>query len=493
MKTNRLTTTLVAGVLMASGLSAVEEGTPKRALKANYQEVYNETPGKAESFTEMFSEGMVYGRLRSNTFWWWWQEDNADQDSHLMSGLGGSLIYKTASLSGFDMTGGLYYSRAFLDEDSQNLASAWKPGADTLSRFDYTNTGNKSIGVLGQAYIRYTGFEKSEVKFGRQLVETFYTKSNDSKMAPNTFDGLVFDTKLIDKTAIRLGYLTAQKLRAHTQSHSVLMYGDANSTSANNAKWSENDDSVMHKGLTYTRLKAAGVDTEAPLIVGDIHNKSVENLKLDGSFYVVPDLVSQVMGEANYKISFGDYSLTPGVRYIRQFDNGAGAIGGAALSGNLAGVSGSSGGYDDADSVDGQMIAARLVSKFDRYKINLGYTQTMDEADLIAPWRGFLTAGYTRSMARFNWFANMKSYRLEVVRNDNKKGVFKDLYIMASVMHTDADETKGFYDEEYYYLGFIQNIPSMIDLQWRLRLGYADTERPNADNLDARFEINYLF
>ncbi|MGE4397768.1 MAG: hypothetical protein AB7D34_10050, partial [Sulfurimonas sp.] len=60
-------------------------------------------------------------------------------------------------------------------------------------------------------------------------------------------------------------------------------------------------------------------------------------------------------------------------------------------------------------------------------------------------------------------------------------------------LHTDADESKGYFDENYYYIGFIQNIPSMSDLQWRLRLGYTDTKELYADSLDSRLEINYLF
>jgi hypothetical protein len=96
-------------------------------------------------------------------------------------------------------------------------------------------------------------------------------------------------------------------------------------------------------------------------------------------------------------------------------------------------------------------------------------------------------------MARYNWMANTKSYRVELQRAANKTGVFTDIFVQASILHTDADESKGYYDENYYYLGFVQNLPMLSDLQWRLRLGYNDTEKTDADSLDARFEINYLF
>lgn len=487
----RITLAAAASCLLLPGAWA-QSVQPKQALKTNYQIVYNETPGSVDTFASMFSEGMFYGRLRWNNFYYDWEADNSSQNSHYIAGVGGSVVYKSATFSDIDVTGGLYFSRAFFDASSDPV-NRLKPGKDVLSRFDYSNTGSKSMGVPAQAYLRYSGIPNTGVKIGRQLVETFFTKSNDTKMIPNTFDALVVDTKAIPETSVRLGYLAAQKLRDHTQSHSVLTYGDSASTASLQPGWSENDDTAMHKGLTYTSLALAGVDTDAPLIVGDLHNASLPGLKLDASFYAVPDLVSEVMVEGNYKIRTGDITITPGVRYIKQFDNGAGKIGGAAYNGSLAGASGPSGGYDDADSLDSQMIAARLVGTYQNYKLNIGYTQVMDEADLITPWRGFPTAGYTRSMARYNWMANTKSYRIELIRNGNAKGVYKELFTQMSVLHTDADESKGYYDEDYYYAGFVQNVPGFADLQWRLRLGYTDTEKTDADSLDGRFEINYLF
>ncbi len=482
---------LFAGLLALTITVSAQEEIPKQTLLTNYLVAYNQTPGSAENFTEMFSKGMFYGRLRSNTFYFGYETETAG-NSHLASGLGGSLIYKSATLGGFDMGGGLYYSRAFFDS-SEDPVSILKPGKDVLSRYDYVNTGNKSMGVLGQAYLRYRGIPQTAIVAGRQLVETFYTKSNDTKMIPNTFDGLVVETRAVPDTGIKLAYLYEQKLRDHTQAHSVLMYGDVNSSSSVRPEWSENDDSAMHKGLTYTRLEAADVSTKAPLIAGDLHNTSVPNLKLDASFYAVPELLSEVMAEANYKIGMGEFSLTPGVRYIRQFDNGAGAIGGASYSGKLAGKSGEVNGYNEADSLESQMIAARLVGGYGLYKLNLGYSQILDEADLITPWRGFPTAGYTRSMGIYNWMANTKSYRIELQRNANKEGIYSDLFVQASILHVDADESKGYSDENYYYVGFVQNVPSLVELQWRLRLGYADFSEADADFLDSRFELNYLF
>jgi hypothetical protein len=467
---------LIVSALVLSTNVYAADAAPKQAMKTNCQKVYNETPGVVDNFADMFKQGEFYGALRSNTFYYQYEkdDDSAKRDSHVVSGLGGSIVYKSAIYADFDFTAGLYYSQAFFNDDIDD-STMMKAGKDTFSRNNFANTGDKSMGVLGQANIRYIGLPKTEIIAGRQLVETFYTKSNDTKMIPNTFDGAVATTKIVDKTSMKLAYLVSQKLRDHTETHSVIAYDGYN----------ENDDSAVHKGLTKAKLKAKGIENPA-LITGDINNKSVKNLKLDASFYAIPELLSEVMLEANYKISLGDITVSPGMRYIKQFDNGAGAIGGAAYDSTPVG-------YNDADSLDAQMIAARVVTQIANYKINLGYSNVLDEADLITPWRGFPTAGYTRSMARYNWEANTKGYRIEMQRNANKTGVYKDMFIQASILFTDADEDKGKSDAMYYYIGFVQNIPALDNMQWRLRLGYEDTEKDGSDNLDSRFEINYLF
>ena len=479
----RFSIILILTLLFAS-ISCASEDVPKRILRGNYQLVYNKLPKSVDNAADMFKEGIFYGRLRFNSFLYNWEKENTTQNSHKAFGLGGSLIYKSATFENFNFTTGLYYSQGFFD-NGKDPVGLLKPAKDLVSRYDYLNNGDKSMAVLGQAYVSYMGIPKTGLHVGRQLVDTFYARANDTKMLPNTFDGVVVQTKIIPDTDVKVAYLTKEKLRDHTTSHSVLMYDD--SDAAKHSSWNGNDDTVMHKGLSYTNLKAAGVSTDAPLITGDIRNKSFDNTVLSASFYKVNELLSQTMIEANYKIKLSNFDIIPGIRYIKQFDNGAGEIGGASYNGNLAGLSGANGGYKDASSLDSQMIAARLLASYDNYRINIGYSNVLDEADLITPWRGFPTVGYTRSMARYNWMANTKSYRIQFAKGINSKGVYRDVFMLFSFLHTDADETKGYFDENFYYAGFVQNIPSMIDLQWRLRFGYADTKKIDADNLFITF------
>ena len=64
-------------MLLSTTLSALaDEALPKRTLKSNYVEVYNQKPKVANNFYEMFKEGDFYGRLRSNTYFLNWEKEN---------------------------------------------------------------------------------------------------------------------------------------------------------------------------------------------------------------------------------------------------------------------------------------------------------------------------------------------------------------------------------------------------------------------------------
>lgn len=66
MKLVKLSMVVAATCLLATSAYALK--TEDRVLKANYQVEYTKAPGSVNSFTEMFTEGEVYGRLSSNMF-----------------------------------------------------------------------------------------------------------------------------------------------------------------------------------------------------------------------------------------------------------------------------------------------------------------------------------------------------------------------------------------------------------------------------------------
>lgn len=501
MKTNNtIKMAAAAAVCLLAATSAHALSTEKRDVKNNMMINYKVTPKAVNSFDEMFSEGVLYGRLRSNMFHWDWENENPGSTADNSAwGVGGSLIYSTGYLNGFGATAGMYTTHTIATDNTDSAYPGndfGKAGKDTYSRA--TGSGSH-IDVLALAYLEYK-FAKSSVKVGRQIFESAMLRSNDTKMIPNTFEGYAIESKDLADTTLRAAYFTRQKLRDHRDFHSLIASGSYKTNP------DAQDDAGTHKGLSVANITAAGEDVEPNMMVATIENKSIKGLKLNLDGMYIDGFVSSAIAEANYKIDLGDgMSLTPGARYIHQMDEGAGAIGGAALSGALAGQTGSVGGYSDASSVDASAWMARLKLAKGAGDITLGYSAIADDADIIAPWRGFPTGGYTRSMAQYNWEANTKSWMLKAGYDLGKAGMVEGLRGAIDYASMDYDETKlaagtiGKTDRTILHLDVAKTFASSPNLELKVRMAMVDADsKPGANaNYNSyneyRFEINYLF
>jgi hypothetical protein len=506
---NRIKLALAVAFILVFLSSLASAGEPKRTLSNDMTEAYHVLPETAESFSEIFTKGMYYGRLRMNYFYWEYERGSLHDPTGFA--LGGSLIYKTAPLYGLSATAGLYTAQnlGLLDKAD---ALYGRSGKDTFSRYDRLEEGDWGMTVLAQAYLQYN-FHKSEIKIGRQIFESFLTKSNDTKMIPNTFEGYTLVSKDIPKTTVKLAFLTEQKLRDHTDFHDVITFNDGKGDTY--SKWNNQDDSASHRGLSYANLKAAGEDVNNDLAIAGITNNSLRNVKLDMWYTGVPDLFYSLMAETNYKISLGEgWSLTPGIRYMQQFDNGAGDVGGAAISGTIVnglnGVTIGDGGYNDPDSVDAKLYAARVVVRKGAGSLLAGYSKIFDDADFICPWRGFPTAGYTRSMAQYNWFANTESLMIQVFYDFGKAGIIQGFRAGIDYVYMDYDDEKEriggqpLTDGSNIHADMWYRFPFLPDLEAKIRIGIVMADdRTNAVTIarlgkdpsyqEFRFELNYLF
>ena len=489
--------TILSVVFLFSHSVAADE--PKRILANNMTEIYNVLPEDAPDISGIFTKGMFYGRIRTNYFY----KENKNSSLHDPTGfgLGGSLIYKTAPLYGISGTAGLYTSQnlGLLNDSDAIFGSA---GKDTFSRYDRLAEGDWGMTVLAQAYLQYS-FSRTDIKVGRQIFESFFAKSNDTKMIPNTFEGYSLVSKDIPGTTFSFAFFTEQKLRDHTSFHDVITYDDGSGSTY--SRWNNQDDSAAHKGLSFSNLQASGMDVDNYLVIAGISNKSIKNLILDIWFIGVPDLFHSLMFETNYKIELiNGWSLTPGLRFLRQFDDGAGKVGGAALNGSLAGLTGPGNGYRNAGSVKGYLYAVRLVMQKDPFKISTGYSIVTDDADLIAPWRGFPTSGYTRSMGEYNWYADTRSWMIQLSYDFGKAGIIKGLTSTIDYVYTDNDDNKSrlgglsVTDTSILHCDFRYLLPFISNVEAKVRFKLAEADRlPLSGNdpsyREIRFEMNYLF
>jgi hypothetical protein len=433
------------------------------------------------------SEGVFYGRLRSNSFFY---DNPKDSQDYAISGFGGSLIYRSAYFQGFGATAGFYTTQNLFRAGADEIAN-YRGAKDTFSRYSAVKYGDYGIETLAQAFIEYR-YEKSRVRVGRQLFESFLAKSNDTKMVPNSFEGATFTTSNIPSTKLKFALLTKQKLRDHTRFHHVLAYG-ANSDDPY-SKWSENDDGAMHRGLTLQRLK--GIDDK--LLIFELENRPIKASLLKLNYTAVPDLISSLMVEGNYKIKFDNsFSIIPSLRFMYQFDNGAGEIGGANLKENVVG-------YSHPNSLDGGLFAVKTDFIWNFWSLRFGYSSVRDEGDIVAPWRGFPTGGYSRAMGQTNWYANTDTYLLRVDLNLGKAQIVPKTRLMMRYAIEDFDDSKaGVQSDARVFTLDIVNKGIFPSLYTKLRLAHIDgdghtraedgTLKPDPSYNELRLEFNYFF
>ena len=492
----------VATAVLLMGTSAVADGDivpneltvkvkadkPKRQTMGNMTVKYSVLPGNIGSIGGMFTEGIFYGRLRSNTFYWDWDIESAKKQDNKAWGLGGSLIYKSAVYNGIGFTLGYYgtMNPDFFRMDADEVGFV-KAGKDTFNRYKVKTGGGFGMHALGQGFLEYNN-RIVGVKAGRQLFESVFTASNDTKMIPNTFDGVSVGIKIASKTKIRAAWFGKQKLRNHENAHDVLTFKDKSGES-----WNNNDDSAVHKGLSYANFVAAGEDPSRNLFLADLQTKYVKNLNFKLSALSVPGVVKDIVVEAHYEIPFENgWVLRPGARYFYQMDDGGGAVAGYT---NLTGKAAT--GYDAgvANSLESSLFAARIDLQMLKKKgfFRLGYSEVADKADILAPWRGFPTGGFTRAMAQYNWYANTKTYMIRAVYKFTPD--FK-----ASLRYAvqDFDDTKVNVqaDSTIWHLDTWYNFAKNFQMKTRVGIVNADpgsTGKADVSYNEYRLEFNYLF
>ena len=489
-------------LLLQSSLFAQTDEAPKRSLLANGNIAYNKLPTTASNVGEMLTKGEYYARLRSNSFYWDWKEESSKLKDNKSSGLGASLIYKTAYLDGFGATAGVYttYTPSFFRAHPDDIGFV-KAGKDTFFRHEVQKDGKYSDNtVFAQAYIEYKK-EKQNIKLGRQLFHSVFTASNDTKMIPNTFDALLYTNKALPDTKFRIAYIAAQKLRDHATSHDIITVKDKNGD-----KWNNNDDSGAHKGLTYANFVREGKDPNHDMSIIDFNNKSIKNLNITLSYLSVPGVFMDGVAEAHYKIPLLDtgWSIRPGARYFYQKDMGGGDVAvddnGKALDHTGKVATGYANSVTKDHSLSSYLVALRTDILVPNKKgfIRFGYSHIANKADIIAPWRGFPTGGYTRAMAQYNWFANTTSYMIQANYKVTKMFLASARYAIQD-FDDKKDNTQA--DSNILHIDTITNISKRLQMKTRMGFVKAKDNIKKSDGStksdvsynEYRLEFNYLF
>ncbi len=441
----------------------------------------------AQNPREIFTKAKLYGRIRINSFFYERRKPTTPRRTDKTAAIGGSLLFRSARYEGFAIKAAFYTSQNPFHPSREEIPYL-KAAKDTLSRYDAMRKGEFGMAVLAEGYLEYR-IHQTRFRVGRQIFESRTTASNDTKMIPNTFEGYSLVSEALPKTTLKLGYFTRQKLRDHTRFHSPLSYGDDPADLY--ASWSQNDDTAMHRGLGATKLDAAGIKPR--LIVAEIRNRPSPALSLLANYTIVPDLVALLTTETCYRYFLNDTcNLSGAVRHIRQFDEGAGKIGGANLRNDPTG-------YTDPRSIEGELWALRLDFEHEGWRLRLGYSKSADKADLITPWRAFPTAGFTRAMGEYNWYADTLSRMVRFDCDLERYGLMEETTLSIRYVTEDFDDDKPATpaDCDVLECDIQKRFVQKPNLYLRMRIASVEGRGPHTksdpSHRDYRLELNYLF
>jgi len=154
----------------------------------------------------------------------------------------------------------------------------------------------ESILTLGQAYARFRYKEYALLTAYRQLVDEGYVNPNDSRMIPNTFEGVTIKGEF-GPVGYNVGYLTAMKPREQHAFHDMAGIAGAHGSDS---------------GLVLTRLSA----------------EPIKGLSLYAANYWVEDVFNTTYANAEYKHEIiKDLTAQIGIQFTDQRSTGADLIG----------------------------------------------------------------------------------------------------------------------------------------------------------------------
>ncbi|MDD5358677.1 MAG: OprD family outer membrane porin [Sulfurovaceae bacterium] len=430
----------------------------------------------ADDLSSAFKNGKWDGRIRLQYFLTDWDDNSATgKNGKDASGfaIGGSILYKTAPYYGFTIGGGLYTTQnAFNLTDPEDGVTA-TTSKDLFSRDPGSKYGD-GFTTLAQLYLGYD-FARIKTKTGRFLTTNPWITPNDTKMIPIAVEGIEIVSNDLPNTTIQFDY--TQKIKERGKSYF---------------------DGMASTGDTPAKILNYYVGKENPnLYIFGVKNRSINNLELQGWIMHWDELVNQATIEGNYAIEAGDAIIGFSGRYIQQFDIGAGNIILPQTNNN-----------DNNNKIDGSLWALKTTINLGNSRFLLATSQTSSDADIIAPWRGFPTYGYTRSKTQTDWNAGTTSYKAEFDYDWDE--YIEGLSTILSYSKYDRDENKipyqsmtnrgyGNGDTKQWNLDIIQKLSGDFkNIELKARLMNQDNSPTTlypkeTSNREMRLEANYRF
>jgi len=153
----------------------------------------------AESLAEAFKDGKTSGQIR--TFYVDRTYEGGIENNRNALAVGGNLGFETAAVKGVSAGVKFYTTNGLNIHDGPKTSSNYDP---SLYGDDFS-----SYSMVGEAYINYKK-NNTNVKIGRQKLNTPLAGADDTRMLPNLFEAAVISNTSLLETTLIAGHITKE-------------------------------------------------------------------------------------------------------------------------------------------------------------------------------------------------------------------------------------------------------------------------------------------
>lgn len=316
---------------------------------------------------------------------------------------GGYVGYKSPDFKGFTLAVAAYGTYGF------NIHDVDSDTGDTAS-YDPSLTGRDGDNYIfiGEAYLNYA-FGNTNIKVGRQRLDTPLIGADDARMLPNLFEAAVVTNTDIEDTTLILGQVTRETAGTFSNIYDNNWELGFSSGYGAGTTLAQSGDFVNMGtvALDYDDFNGNGsTDNKTDgVTVGAVIYKGIENLTLQAWDYYAWDILNAIYLQADYGwkcLLNENVKMNASAQYIGQSDVG----------GSFAG------------KVDSDYWAVKLGAGAGALSGYVAYSQTGDSADatynggIITPWGGM--PAFTQAMVtRHQFFADTDTWKVAATYNLN--------------------------------------------------------------------------
>lgn len=261
---------------------------------------------KSATDTSSFLYACKKGHFNGNFRYFFMASDNKPGlTDYYANAIGGGIKYETALYKGFQFGVGGYF---IFNIGSSDLT---KPDPTTrqsnryeIGLFDIQDPGNKNnINRLEELYIKYN-WKKSQLVFGKQLINTPFINLQDGRMRPTAVGGLYGAVKDIKNTKIEGGFIYQVSPRSTVRWFKVGESIGINPQGINvDGRKSDYAGNVKSNGIALIGVTHA-INHHLSFKMWDVFVENIFN-------------TTMLQADFSYPLS-NDNSLTAGFQYIRQ-------------------------------------------------------------------------------------------------------------------------------------------------------------------------------